>query len=70
MELLEDLDSGMEIRIAYQPHWPLTGEANHLKVRNGVAYICENSYGGNEYAPGGLFDDNDSCTDDLPDTED
>lgn len=69
MELLEELDGDMEVNIAYQPRYPMTTSADHLKVRNGIAYICENSYGGNEYAPEALFDDNESDTEDLADSE-
>lgn len=69
LELLEELDGDMEVNIAYQPHYPMTASANHLKVCNGISYICENSYGGNEYAPNVLFDDNESDIEDLADDE-
>lgn len=69
LEIMEELDEDMEVNIAYQPHYPMTASANHLKVHNGIAYICENSYGENEYAPNALFDDNESDTEDLADGE-
>lgn len=68
LELLEELcdhDPDMEVNIAYQPHYPLAAPVSHLKVRGGKAYICENGYGGNCYAPGHLFDDNESGMEDY-----
>lgn len=68
LELLEELcdhDPDMEVNIAYQPHYPLAAPVSHLKVRGGEAYICESGYGGNCYAPGHLFDDNESSMEDY-----
>lgn len=64
-KLLEELDGNMDVSIAYQPSWPLATEASHLKVRSGSAYICQSSYGGNAYAPQGLFDDNENELEEL-----
>lgn len=64
-ELLEDLDGDMAVNIAYQPNYPLTSEASHLRVYAGEVYICQNSEGRNGYAPNELFDSDESSTDDL-----
>lgn len=69
MEILEELDGDTKVNLAYQPHYPMKVKANHVKVYDGEVYICQNSYGGNDYAPDHLFDDNESSTDDLKDYE-
>lgn len=65
LEELDEIDPNMEVNIAYQPHYPLAAPVSHLKVRGGEAYICESGYGGNCYAPGHLFDDNESSMEDC-----
>lgn len=65
MEILEELDGDMEVKLAYQPNYPMMVEASHVKVCNGKAFICQSGYGGNEYAPGHLFDDDESSTEDI-----
>lgn len=69
MEILEELDGNMVVNLAYQPSWPMMTKASHVKVFDGQAFICESPYGGNEYAPGHLFDDDESCTDDIKDMD-
>lgn len=68
-EILEELDDDMEVRLAYQPHYPMEVKANHVKVAEGRAYICQNSYGGNNYAPDGLFEDNETCLEEIQQDE-
>lgn len=67
MEILEELDGGMEVNLAYQPHYPMMVKANHVKVCDGQAFICQSGYGGNDYAPDHLFDDDENCTEDIKD---
>lgn len=65
MEILEELDGDMEVNLAYQPNYPMMVKASHVKVCNGHAFICQSGCGGNEYAPGHLFDDDESSTEDI-----
>ena len=68
MEMLEEVDPDIEVRIAYQPHYPMSAGATFIKVATGntrsgrtaqFLHICQNPAGGNEYAPEGIFDDDD-----------
>lgn len=56
IELLEELDPDMEVKIAYQPNYPLCAEADDVREADGKVYICQlNSR--NDYAPPGLYDE-------------
>lgn len=37
-EILGELDDDMEVRLAYQPHYPMEVKANHVKVAEGRAW--------------------------------
>ena len=67
IEYLKWFDDDLEVRIAYQPNWPLCSRVASVKKQEGCLYICESGYGGNGYAPGGLFE-TDECVD-LDDDE-
>lgn len=72
MEFLEEYDPDTAVKIAYQPHWPLATDATFVKEAIGTnrygdetraVYICESPYGGNEYAPGCLYNDDEDDDD-------
>jgi len=62
-ELVEDGHGKKKLKIAYQPNYPLESGLNHVYVfegedgRDGAVYLCESPYGGNNYAPGVVFED-------------
>ncbi|MBQ9950722.1 MAG: hypothetical protein IJO98_01055, partial [Clostridia bacterium] len=60
MEILEMFDENCEVKLAYQPNWPLCTKVASVKKKDGVVFICESGYGGNDYAPSGLFGTNES----------
>lgn len=60
MEILEMFDENCEVKLAYQPNWPLCTKVASVKKKDGVVFICESGYGGNDYAPSGLFETNES----------
>lgn len=60
MEILEMFDENCEVKLAYQPNWPLCTKVASVKKKDGVVFICESGYSGNDYAPGGLFETNES----------
>ena len=62
MEILEMFDEDAEVKLAYQPSWPLCAAAASVKKKDGVVYVCESGYGGNDYAPRRLFE-SDECVD-------
>ena len=62
MEILEMFDEDAEVKLAYQPSWPLCAAAASVKKKDGVVYVCESEYGGNDYAPRCLFE-SDECVD-------
>ena len=51
MEILEMFDEDAEVKLAYQPSWPLCTAVASVKKKDGVVYVCESGYGGNDYAP-------------------
>lgn len=55
LEILEELDPNMEIKIAYQPHWPMQATIGEVKDAEGTVYICQ-ADAGNDYAPEGLYE--------------
>ena len=55
IELLEELDPNMEIKIAYQPHWPMQAAIGDVKDAEGTVYICQVDPA-NDYAPQGLYE--------------
>ena len=60
MEILEMFDPNAEVKLAYQPNWPLCTEAASAKQKDGVVFICESGFGGNDYAPRCLFESDES----------
>ena len=56
MEILEMFDEDAEVKLAYQPSWPLCTAVASVKKKDGVVYVCESGYGGNDYAPHCLFE--------------
>ena len=60
MEILEMFDENCEVKLAYQPNWPLCTKVASVKKKDGVVFICESGYGGNDYSPSGLFETNES----------
>lgn len=56
MELLEEYDPEMEVRIAYQPNWPMQVDIDAVKEAEGKVYVCQ-LFNGNDYAPEGLYED-------------
>ena len=68
MEILEMFDEDAEVKLAYQPSWPLCAAAASVKKKDGVVYVCESGYGGNDYAPRRLFE-SDECVDLDEETE-
>ena len=60
MEILEMFDENCEVKLAYQPNWPLCTKVASVKKKDGVVFICESGYGGNDYAPSDLFETNES----------
>ena len=68
MEALELFDPNSEVKLAYQPNWPLAARGASAKKKDGVVYICESGFGGNDYAPHCLFDSDESV--DLDEDDD
>lgn len=68
MEILEMFDEDAEVKLAYQPSWPLCAAVASVKKKDGVVYVCESGYGGNDYAPHCLFE-SDECVDLDEETE-
>ena len=60
MEILEMFDENCEVKLAYQPNWPLCTKVASVKKKDGVVFICESGYGSNDYAPSGLFETSES----------
>ena len=56
MEYLEEFDQDMEVKIAYQPNWPMQVEIDEVKEAEGKVYLCQ-MFNGNDYAPEGLYED-------------
>ena len=56
MEYLEEFDPEMEVKIAYQPSWPMQVHIDDVKEADGKVYVCQ-LYNGNDYAPNGLYED-------------
>ena len=56
MEYLEEFDPDMEVKIAYQPNWPMQVEIDEVKEAEGKVYLCQ-MFNGNDYAPEGLYED-------------
>ena len=46
MEILEMFDEDAEVKLAYQPSWPLCTAVASVKKKDGVVYVCESGYGG------------------------
>lgn len=73
-EILEELETNgkgnEEVKLAYQPNWPMEVKLDHVyaqqeyqeefedeyKSLKGV-YLCQSPYGGNDYAPRVVFED-------------
>ena len=60
MEILEMFNPDSEVKLAYQPNWPLCTKVASAKKKDGVVYICESGFGGNDYAPRCLFESDES----------
>lgn len=56
MEYLEEFDPDMEVKIAYQPNWPMQVAIDEVKEADGKVYVCQ-MFNGNDYAPEGLYED-------------
>ena len=56
MELLEEFNPDMEVKIAYQPNWPMQVDIDAVKEADGKVYVCQ-LFNGNDYAPEGLYED-------------
>ncbi|MBQ9167939.1 MAG: hypothetical protein IJX67_05980 [Oscillospiraceae bacterium] len=56
MEYLEDFDPDMEVKIIYQPNYPMQTTLDDVKEADGKVYLCQ-LYSGNDYAPSGLLDE-------------
>ena len=52
---LEDFDEEMEVKMVYQPNYPMQVEIDDVREADGKVYICQ-LYNGNDYAPAGLLD--------------
>ena len=61
-DFYEMFDEDAEVKLAYQPSWPLCTAVASVKKKDGVIYVCESGYGGNDYAPRCLFE-SDECVD-------
>ena len=55
-DFYEMFDEDAEVKLAYQPSWPLCTAVASVKKKDGVVYVCESGYGGNDYAPHCLFE--------------
>lgn len=56
MELLEGYDPDMEVKIAYQPNFPMQVDIDAVAEAEGKVYVCQ-LFNGNDYAPHGLYED-------------
>ena len=52
---LEEFDEEMEVKMVYQPNYPMQVEIDDVREADGKVYLCQ-MYQGNDYAPGGLLD--------------
>lgn len=68
IEILEEYEPETNVKIAYQPNWPLSTDVSFVKKANGTdyyrreiesVYLCQSASGGGEYAPGSIYRDDD-----------
>lgn len=52
---LEEFDEEMEVKMVYQPNYPMQVEIDDVREAEGKVYLCQ-MYNGNDYAPEGLID--------------
>jgi hypothetical protein len=57
IEYLEDFDQEAEVKIAYQPGWPLENVVGQVNEANGDVYIVVSTSHTNNYAPHGVFEE-------------
>ena len=70
-EIIERYGEDMEVRVAYQPNWPLSNRAGGVKVARGgyghggdrAVYVYESATAPGEYAPSRIYDGGDDLED-------
>ena len=57
-EALENMDGNMEVKLCYQPHYPMQVDLDHtcFSVNENTTYLCQSGYGGNEYSKSAVFE--------------
>lgn len=55
MELLEEMDPDAEVKIAYQPNYPLEASIDTIVDVDGKVYIRQHPFGRNDYAPADVY---------------
>lgn len=57
MELLEEMEPEAEVKIAYQPNYPMEATIDTIKEVDGTVYIRQDPYAGNDYAPAQVYEE-------------
>ena len=52
---LEEFDEEMEVKMVYQPNYPMQVAIDDVREADGKVYLCQ-MYNGNDYAPEGVMD--------------
>lgn len=50
IEYLEQFDGEMEVKMVYQPEYPMQANLDDVKGAGGTVYLCQ-IHSGNDYAP-------------------
>lgn len=56
IEYLEEFDGDMEVKIAYQPNYPMQASIDDVKEADGKIYVIQIN-NGNDYAPEEIYED-------------
>ena len=70
-EIIERYGEDMEVRVAYQPSWPLSNSSGGVKVAKGgyghggdrAVYVYESATTSGEYAPDAIYNGSDDWED-------
>lgn len=55
MEILEEMDPNAEVKIAYQPNYPMEAPVDTVREVDGTIYIRQAPNSANDYAPEDVY---------------